>query len=60
MSVTNWENEKKILYNWGILPVDDVPNSVIDYLKSNISDYNYNYSLAGHMKEEYNVLNHFS
>ena len=53
----NWENEKKILYNWGILPVDDVPNNVIDYLKSNISDYNYNYSLAGHMKEEYKYEN---
>ena len=41
MSTTNWENERRRLYNWGILPVDDVPNNIIDYLKSNISDYNY-------------------
>ena len=53
MSTTNWENERRRLYNWGVLPVDEVPNNIIDYLKSNISDYNYNYSLAGHIKEEY-------
>lgn len=57
MSVTNWERERKKLYNWGVLPVNDVPNNVTDYLKNNISDYKYNYSLAGHIKEEYKYKN---
>ena len=32
--MTNWEKNKKIVGDWGILPVDNVPKNVLDYLKN--------------------------
>jgi len=51
--MTNWEENKKIVGDWGILAIDNVPKDVIDYLKNNISDRPYNAELAGHLKKEY-------
>ena len=53
MTATNWQNSKETLYRWGILPIDDVPSNVIDYLTNNISNRSHNSSLAGQIKEEY-------
>ncbi len=57
MLTTNWENEKRRLWNWGILPVDDVPTNITDYLKSNITDFKFNHQLAGHIQEEFRYKN---
>ena len=53
MTATNWQNSKETLYRWGILPIDDVPSNVIDYLTNNIGNRSHNSSLAGPIKEEY-------
>lgn len=55
--ITNWKQNKQRLCNWGILPIDDVPNNIIDYLKNNISNIKYNHTLAGQIKEEYGYEN---
>jgi len=56
--MTNWEQNKQRLWNWGVLPIDDVPNNIIDYLKNNINnDIPYNENLAGQIKKEYAYKN---
>ena len=35
---TNWEKEKLKLRKAGIMPIDDLPNIVVSYLKDNIGD----------------------
>ena len=52
--MTNWEKQKEHLINFGILPVDKVPNNVLDYLKNNYDTNNpHNAHLAGQIKKEY-------
>jgi hypothetical protein len=51
--MTNWEKNKKTVGDWGILPIDNVPKNILDYLKNNISDRPYNAELAVHLKKEY-------
>ena len=55
--MNNWEITKQGITNRGILPVDDVPSNVIDYLKNNITDIKANENLAGHIKQEYHYEN---
>jgi len=51
--ITNWQDIKRRLPYRGILPIDDVPNNIIDYLTNNISNLRANFGLAGQMEEEY-------
>jgi hypothetical protein len=55
--MNNWEITRKHITNHGILPVDDVPSNVIDYLKNNITNKKANENLAGHIKQEYHYEN---
>jgi len=50
---TNWEKEKLKLRKAGIMPIDDLPNIVVSYLKDNIGDTKHNAHLAGMIKKEY-------
>jgi len=53
MNITHWQDSEVVLKKWGILPIDNVPKDVIDYLNNNVSDEHANSILAGHIKEEY-------
>ena len=54
---TNWEKEKLKLRKAGIMPIDDLPNIVVSYLKDNIGDTKHNAHLAGMIKKEYSYSN---
>ncbi len=51
--MNNWEEQKSEFFQWGILPIDDVPHNVLYYLKNKISDKSHNHQLAGHIKKEF-------
>ena len=53
MKMTNWQITKEKIKNWGILPIDNVPKNIIDFLHNNYSDNPNNAFLAGQIKEEY-------
>lgn len=57
MTNKNWERDKQLIYSQGILPIDNVPIDVIDYLKNNISNVSHNHELAGQIKKEYRYQN---
>lgn len=53
MTNNNWERDKQQIHSYGILPIDNIPNEILDYLKNNISDVSHNHELAGQIKKEY-------
>ena len=57
--MTNWEKDKIKLNNIGVVTIDTVNVEIIDYLKKQIKNKNKltkaNASLAGHIKDEFNI-----
>ena len=52
--MTNWEEGKEHLKNFGILTVDSVPKNILDYVKNNYDTNNpHNQHLAGQINREY-------
>jgi len=51
--MTNWEKDKDKLKSWGILPIDNVPDKILNFLKTGHTKNNHNNKLAGQIKDEF-------
>lgn len=51
--MSNWEEQKGEFFQWGILPIDEVPHDVLYYLKNKFGDKSHNHELAGHIRKEF-------
>lgn len=51
--MTNWEKQKNTIKDSNILPIDNVPKNVIDYLINENPKITYNHRLAGNIKNEF-------
>lgn len=51
--MTNWEKDKDKLKSWGILPIDNVPDKILNFLKTGHTKNNHNHKLAGQIKNEF-------
>jgi len=51
--MTNWEKDKDKLKSWGILPIDNVPDKILNFLKTGHTINRHNHKLAGQIKNEF-------